>query len=389
LNYGLFFLGNGYCWRKGGYAMVIEMSRLDILKCFQLLQIVGKQKSDGGYALPFHGLAVWEQEGRMVWSVCDSKMVLDIVLPIEIDKNIAFQIADLSRIGSYIRTLSDDSVVMWKVDDDKCLIKEVGKRGGVRLSVLEYSLIEQPNWGEVHELDLMELARQGKVAGNFCGEEKGDVFKGVCISGNDVFAADGIWLARLHFPFQNGVDLGDVVLPPKVFDVLTTGTQGTVQYSMANGAVRFEKGNVRLCTRLFDGDFPVQSVRALEKQHESTERFCWGLDGDAMAKALARIRLFASAQGWNAYGTACYLRVEGADLIVTSADETIGLVEEFLEVDATGESEEICVDISRLAWLVDHVVALGEKLVLHCSGTALWMRYGNNFFMLMLIRGKD
>lgn len=370
--------------------MVVEMSRSDMLECFQLLQIVGKRQGERDYALPFRGLAVWEQEGKMVWSVCDSKMVLDIALPVEMDKDVAFQIADLSRVGRYVQTLSDDSVVMWKVDGGKCLIKEVGKRGGVRLPVLEYSLIEQPEWGEVLELELGELSTQGKLAANFCSnEEEQGSLRGVCISGNDMFAADGIWSARFHFPSQSWDTLGDVVLPLKIFDVLATGSEGMVQCSASKGAVRFEKGNVRLCLRLFAGDFPVQGIRDLEKQHEATEKFCWEIDAEAMAKALTRINLFASAEKWNAYAAACYLRVEAGDLIVTSADESDGLVEEYLEVNATGESEKVCVDAPRLSWLVNYVLSLEENLVLHCSGNALWMRYGGSFFMLMLIRGED
>jgi len=370
--------------------MEMEMSRSDMLECFKLLLIVGKRQSEWDYGTPFRGLAVWEQAGKMVWSVCDSEMILDVTLPVEIDGGTAFQIVDFPRVSRYIQTLSDGAMVEWKMTDDKCLIKEVGRRGGVRLPVLDYSLIEQPEWGEVTEWELGELSTQGKTASNFCGRDEGKPsFRGVCISEGSVIGTDGFWLGRLVFSSGGFAALQDVLLPPKVFDVLSFGTEGVVQCSSSKGSVRFEKGNVRLCSRLIDADFPVQGVRTVEEQCLSTEKFSWEVDGEAMAKALARVKLFAVPEKWNALAGACCLRVEDGVLIVASAKETDGMVEEFLDVNVTGESTKIWVNASRLAWFVDYVVALGEKLVLHCSGTALWMSYGGNFFMLAQIRGEE
>lgn len=372
--------------------MVVEMSRSDMLECFKLLQILGKRQREWDYGVPFRGLAVWEQEGKMVWSVCDTEMVLDIVLPVEIEKDMAFQIRPLPSVVRYIQTLSDDSMVMWEIGGDKCLIKEVGKRGGLRLPVVEYSKIEQPAWGEVTELELGEFALQGKIAANFCSRDANNLaYEGVCISGNSAFGTDGVWLGHLVFSSEGWAALQDVLLPPKVFDVLSFGTEGVVRCSASEGAVRFEKGNVRLCSRLIDAAFPSQGVRAKEKQIQETEDFCWGIDAEAMVKTLTRVRLFASSkkEKEDALAGACCLRVEGGDLIVSSQEGGDGSVEDFLEVQETGDGRKIWVSPSRLAWLVDYVVALGEKLVLHCSGDALWMSYGGNVFVLMLIRGEE
>jgi DNA polymerase-3 subunit beta len=333
----------------------------------EVLQVVSRGVSGRSTQPVQNHIHLSNSDGKLRLVATDLEYLsLDATLPAEIQEEGAVTVP--GRIfNEIIATLPDEEVTL-EAEQGELTIRCGRSRYQVRgLPAADFQMF--PEFAPEVEFSLPEAALQEVLAQTIfacASDETRPVLTGALFfiqpTGVTVVATDMYRLALRTLACATGVeDEKKVIVSARILGelarLLKAGSQDPVAIKLTQRMVYFEVGNVKLASRLIEGEFP-NYPKVVPEKHDKTVR----AQVEPLERALRRALIVARDDSYRVL-----LAAEGSRLQISATAPDVGSVEEEVEIALEGEGLQIAFNARFMMDFLD--VIAGSEIRMEFNGS--------------------